>query len=64
MIAVRTPANAGEVGPAAWSQLEVGSLQAGIDLENRTQIMTTFTRDHHEQVTAFLEKRPPHYTNE
>jgi enoyl-CoA hydratase/carnithine racemase len=48
----------------AWSQLEVGSLQAGIDLENRTQIMTTFTRDHHEQVTAFLEKRPPHYTNE
>ncbi len=41
----------------AWSQLEVGSLQAGIDLENRTQIMTTFTRDHHEQVTAFLENR-------
>src|SRR5215471_18767397 len=30
----------------AWSQLEVGSLQAGIDLENRTQIMTSFTRDH------------------
>ena len=48
----------------AWSQLEVGSLQAGIDLENRTQIMTTFTRDHHEQITAFLDKRPPHYTNE
>ena len=48
----------------AWSQLEVGSLQAGIDLENRTQIMTTFTRDHHEQITAFLGKRPPHYTNE
>lgn len=48
----------------AWSQLEVGSLQAGIDLENRTQIMTTFTRDHHEQVTAFLEKRPARYANE
>jgi enoyl-CoA hydratase len=40
----------------AWSQLEAGSLQALIDLENRTQIMTTFTRDHSEQVTAFLEK--------
>ena len=39
-------------------------IQAGIDLENRTQIMTTFTRDHHEQVTAFLKKRPPHYTSE
>jgi enoyl-CoA hydratase len=48
----------------AWSQLEIGSLQAGIDLENRTQIMTTFTRDHHEQVSAFLEKRPAEYANE
>ena len=48
----------------AWSQLEVGSLQAGIDLENRTQIMTTFTRDHEEQVAAFTEKRPPRYVNE
>ena len=48
----------------AWSQLEVGSLQALIGLENRTQIMTTFTRDHNEQVTAFLEKRPRHSTNE
>jgi enoyl-CoA hydratase len=48
----------------AWSQLEVGSLQAGIDLENRTQIMTTFTQDHREQITAFLGKRPAHYTNE
>ena len=48
----------------AWSQLEIGSLQAGLDLENRTQIMTTFTQDHREQITAFLGKRPPHYTNE
>ena len=48
----------------AWSQLEIGSLQAGIDLENRTQIMTTFTRDHEEQIAAFLEKRPARYGNE
>src|SRR3984957_12595282 len=48
----------------AWSQLEVGGLQAGIDLENRTQILTTFTQDHGEQMAAFLEKRPPHYVNE
>jgi enoyl-CoA hydratase len=26
-----------------WSNLEVGSLQAAIDLENRTQILSTFT---------------------
>jgi enoyl-CoA hydratase len=42
-----------------WSQLEVGSLQAGIDLENRTQIMTSMTEDMREAVTAFVEKRPP-----
>jgi enoyl-CoA hydratase len=42
-----------------WSNLEVGSLQAGIDLENRTQILASFTEDQQEAVAAFLEKRPP-----
>ena len=28
-----------------WSQLEVGSLQAGIDLENRTQVLSSMTGD-------------------
>jgi 1,4-dihydroxy-2-naphthoyl-CoA synthase len=27
-------------------------------------VVTTFTRDHREQITAFVDKRPPHYTNE
>jgi enoyl-CoA hydratase len=44
-----------------WSNLEVGSLQAGIDLENRTQILTTFTDDQREAMVAFLEKRPPSF---
>ena len=39
----------------------VGSLQAGIDLENRTQIMTTMTEDMPEAVMAFLQKRPPEF---
>jgi enoyl-CoA hydratase len=46
-----------------WSNLEVPSLQAGIDLENRTQILTTFTNDMQEAMAAFLEKRPPRFTN-
>jgi enoyl-CoA hydratase len=46
-----------------WSQLEVSSLQAGIDLENRTQILTTFTEDMGEAVQAFLSKRPPEFRN-
>ena len=46
-----------------WSQLEVNSLQAGIDLENRTQILTSFTEDMHEAVGAFLERRDPEFRN-
>ena len=41
-----------------WSQLEIGSLQAGIDLENRTQVLSSFTGDLDEAMAAFLEKRP------
>lgn len=44
-----------------WSQLEIGSLQAGIDLENRTQLLTTQTEDLAEAMRAFLEKRPPEF---
>jgi enoyl-CoA hydratase len=43
-----------------WSQLEVGSLQAGIDLENRTQVLSSMTDDMREAVAAFLQKHPPH----
>jgi enoyl-CoA hydratase len=46
-----------------WSQLEVGSLQAGIDLENRTQTLSSMTGDMREAVMAFLEKRPPDFSN-
>lgn len=44
-----------------WSQLEIGSLQAGIDLENRTQLLTTQTADLAEAMQAFLEKREPRF---
>ena len=37
-----------------WSNLEVGSLQAGIDLENRTQILSSFTEDSRRAMTGFL----------
>ena len=37
-----------------WSQLEIGSLQAGIDLENRTQVLSSFTGDLTEAMAAFV----------
>ncbi len=46
-----------------WSQLEIGSLQAGIDLENRTQVLASFTGDLAEATAAFAEKRPPTFTD-
>ena len=46
-----------------WSALEIPGMQAAIDLENRQQIMASATADHREAMRAFLEKRPPTYTN-
>jgi enoyl-CoA hydratase len=44
-----------------WSQLEIGSMAAGIDLENRTQLLASTTDDMSEAVRAFLEKRAPDF---
>lgn len=60
-IAANSPMGVWMTKEVMWSQLEVGSLQAGIDLENRTQILTSFSDDMAEAVTAFLEKRPAHF---
>ena len=46
-----------------WSQLEIGSMAAGIDLENRTQLLASTTGDMNEAMAAFLEKRPPTFTD-
>jgi enoyl-CoA hydratase/carnithine racemase len=45
-----------------WSNLEAGSLQAAIDLENRTQLLSSHTGDMREALAAFLEKRPPNFS--
>lgn len=47
-----------------WSQLEIPSLQAGIDLENRTQILASTTGEMQEAVTAFFEGRPARWTDD
>jgi enoyl-CoA hydratase len=46
-----------------WGALEIPALQNAIDMENRQQIMASATADHREAMAAFLERRPPKYTN-
>ena len=46
-----------------WSNLEIPSLEAAIDLEARTQILTLSTEDGKEQLRAWREGRTPRYTN-
>lgn len=44
-----------------WSNLEVGSLEAAIDLEARTQILVLATDDADERRRALAERRAPDY---
>ncbi|MBS44290.1 MAG: enoyl-CoA hydratase [Nocardioides sp.] len=44
-----------------WLALEMPSLRAGIELENRQQVITALTADSAESRAAFLEKRPATY---
>jgi enoyl-CoA hydratase len=45
-----------------WSNLETGSLQAGIDLENRNQLLVRMTTQNlQEAITARKQKRRPRY---
>lgn len=46
-----------------WINLDAPSLRAAIELENRTQTLCLRTRDQREAMAAFLEKRPPVYTD-
>jgi enoyl-CoA hydratase len=45
-----------------WAALEVGSLRAAVDLENRTQLLAGHTGNLDEATAAFKERRPPVYT--
>jgi enoyl-CoA hydratase len=62
-IAANSPYGVRMTKEVMWSQLEIGSLRAGLDLENRTQVTAVLTQDHREGIQAFLEKRPPRFEN-
>ncbi|GAA1518402.1 enoyl-CoA hydratase/isomerase family protein [Nocardioides humi] len=62
-IAEHTPFGVRMTKQVMWSELEIPSQAAGLDLENRTQVAAAYTEDHREAVAAFLEKRPASYRN-
>jgi enoyl-CoA hydratase len=62
LIAANSPFGVWMTKEVMWANLEVGSLGAAIDLENRTQILSTMTGDLKEAAAAFIEKRPPKFT--
>ncbi|MFL3020659.1 MAG: enoyl-CoA hydratase/isomerase family protein [Acidimicrobiales bacterium] len=46
-----------------WSNLEIPSLRAGIDMENRTQILAAGTEDSKQAMSSFLVKREMSWKN-
>lgn len=63
MIAAHSPFGVRMTKQVMWSELEIPSQAAGLDLENRTQVAAAFTTDHREAIAAFLEKRSPKFDN-
>jgi enoyl-CoA hydratase len=47
-----------------WANLEVASLEAAVELEDRNQLMLGFTENLPEAIRAFDQGRPPVYTDE
>ena len=47
-----------------WANLEVASLAAAIELEDRNQLMMGFTNNLPEAIRAFAQDRQPVYTDE
>jgi enoyl-CoA hydratase len=62
-ITVNTPLGTWMGKATLWSNLEIPSLEAAIDLEARTQILTLGTEDAREQLAAYREGRTARYTN-
>jgi len=46
-----------------WANLEAGSLEAAIEIEDRNQLLLGFTENLPEAIRAFDAKRPPVYTD-
>jgi enoyl-CoA hydratase len=68
-LAVETAASMCDLSPfglqmtkqCMWANLEIASLQAAIDFENRNQLLAGYTGNLDEAIAAWREKRKPVY---
>ena len=60
-IKLNTPLGVALTKEGMWSALEIPGLQAAIDMENRQQIMASFSDDAREMRRAKSEGRPPSF---
>lgn len=63
LIAGNSPMGVWMTKEVMWSNLEVPSMQAGIDLENRNQIMTSATEDSRAAMAGFLSHAEVEWAN-
>jgi enoyl-CoA hydratase len=63
LIAANSPFGVWMTKEVMWSNLETGSLQSGIDLENRTQILASLTEDSRRAMSGFLSRQPIAFEN-
>ncbi len=62
-IAANSPFGVWMTKEVMWSNLEIPSLRAGIDIENRNQIMASQTEDSREAMSSFLSRRQVQWKN-
>ena len=63
LVAANSPFGVWMTKETMWSNLEIPSLRAGIDLENRTQIMASGTEDSRAAMGGFLKGQAPDWQN-
>lgn len=63
LITANSPMGVWMTKEVMWANLEVPSLQAGIDLENRTQILSSMTEDSRAAMAGFLGGDPIEWQN-
>jgi len=62
-IMLNPPASVELTKQGMWLNVETPSFRAGIELENRQQVISSMTEDRPEAARAFLEKRVPRYVH-